>query len=100
MRKQTQREYALKLYGRAMHLAENAAKADARGSDATILMKQSIKTMDKSKRIFKSLPSSKTKAHSIAKGKAMVVVKEQTQHPPRVLGPPPTTKWVIASRER
>jgi hypothetical protein len=99
MRKQTQREYALKLYGRAMHLAENASKADASGSDATILMKQSIKTMDKAKSIFKSLPSSKTNVHNIAKGKAMAAAQEQTKHPSRALGPPPITKWVIAQRE-
>jgi hypothetical protein len=63
-------------------------------------MKQSIKTMDKAKRIFKSLPSSKTKAANIiAKGKAIAAANELTKHPTRVLGPPPTTKWVIAPRE-
>jgi hypothetical protein len=89
-----------KLYwGRAANAREQLAIAGTAGHDTAKLTGLAKTWEARSRSLFASLPSSKTKELNLAKRKAANAAGEQTRHPPRALGPPPTKNWTIAQKE-
>ncbi len=88
-----------KLYwGRATNAREQLEIARAAGHDTAKRTELAKMWEVRSRSLFASLPSSKTKALNLAKRKAAMAAGEQTSHAPRALGPPPTKNWIIAPK--